>query len=246
MWRHGTDKPHYGRPRRGHVISSASLVLACCTLCLDARPAVTLQPAQADMSCRTITRECQSAVPAPRLGWPAPVRLMTLAERVASWVSLLATVPALMVAPALACVLAGRRLAVGLGEHFSDLLVFQGVALWVLLLLPIKELVRDQVGRCAGGTWQRLCLLALGYLPVVGLLALVSAQAFFFATRRPVASTAAGWVADGIALLLAVSPQALALLPYIWAGRRVRARQQRKAGALGLLGPQAEGRVSTS
>ena len=107
------------------------------------------------------------------------------------------------------------------------MLALEVTALWLLAALPLKQWVRKRLWTEHAASAFRWGWALLWYVPVFGLLLLLSPPIFFFMSGRPIAVSALDWLRDGLAMLGAIAPQLVAVAPYVWAARRAHRRTQR-------------------
>jgi len=144
-------------------------------------------------------------------------------EQRAVQLSLALFIVATLAWPHLLSWLCSRPLPSGVGDFLRDLVIVELIALPLMLLWPLKTLLKKwlHVGDKGAlhvvvtGLWVGgLSVAAAWWMPA----------AFFHLTGRVAASTTSERLHDGGWFLVSALPQVVALLPYIWATRRIHQR----------------------
>ena len=157
-------------------------------------------------------------------------------EQVATIVSVVLTLGALLAMPHLLVLVAGRTPAGSGSDFVRDAFVLELIAIPLLVVWPLKERFKawlhDPSAAATSTTAsraQRRWAAAAWIAGLLGVVALVLPQVFFALTNRGARFGFPGTLVDAGALLVAMAPQVLATAPWMWASRRVSARVQSTA-----------------
>lgn len=154
-------------------------------------------------------------------------------ERIAQVVAWVMMIGGILAGPHLLCFLAGRPTSDSISTFFFDAVVVELLGMTLLVLLPLKVALKGWLYGKPGEapkapTPLKWAVAILWVVVTLGLTVLLIPQGFFALTGRATASfsSATGWLSDSLAAMVALLPQLIGMIPYVWSMRRAWHRMQ--------------------